>query len=295
MEKDKEPLRLAWKTIFFSLLAVSIPAWLGFWGWQTWRHNRSQNTQYAIHAIIQTGPQKEALKTVFLEELLNLSCDVPCNLYSFSLEKAQDQLLSCPVIKTASLKKIFPDTLYIDYSVRTPIALVHEYTNTGVDEEGIIFPIAPFFTPKRLPEFHLGLPCYGVGEVWGEKLTSAESQIALELLKILNERPYRELMRILRIDVANAFSPSFGQRQIVVILEDEAVLEKSNQLVTYQFPRILRLTPKNFKQELQNYLNLREELIAQELKKENSSNTVLVKCPSTIIDMRLDGVAYVRH
>ena len=67
----------------------------------------AQDDRYEIIAIVQTCPQNETLKGVYLAELLNLSVDQPTNLFRFKTKEAVRKLLQCPMIKNASVKKIF--------------------------------------------------------------------------------------------------------------------------------------------------------------------------------------------
>ena len=91
------------------------------------------------------------------------------------------QFLS-PLIKKASIKKIPPGTLYIEYQMRVPLAYLGDYTNTALDEEGYLFPFSPFFTPKKLPIIYLGLQQDDAQ--WGMTLKQDQRlQLAFDLLK----------------------------------------------------------------------------------------------------------------
>ena len=129
-------------------------------GWLYFLHlkeRRMQDDQYRIVAIVQSTPQADSLKTAYLAEILDLSLDRPANLYQFDSDEGVLTLLSNSLIKEASIRKIHPGTLLISYQMRTPVAYVGEYANTVIDEEGVLFPFRPFFTPKRLPVLYLGI------------------------------------------------------------------------------------------------------------------------------------------
>lgn len=207
--------------------------------------------------IVQTGPQKEALKTPYLAELIHLSADRPVIAKHFDPLLAKQRLTSSPVIKSAVVKVIKPDTVYIDYTVRQPIAALFEFDNTAIDDSGVPFPIVPFFTPKKLPEIVLGINSFK----WGEKIPMDKIDLSLTLLKML----LSESLTVLRLDMTHASLPSLGQREVVVILEENG------------FSKFLRLTPKNFAQEIGNYLELRKTLPLE----------------TQVIDLRIPQLAFI--
>ena len=71
-------------------------------------HYRSQHFQtFPVYLcrIVQTGPQREALKTTYLAELMRISADKPVTAASFDPISAQKRLLLCPLIKEAKVFK----------------------------------------------------------------------------------------------------------------------------------------------------------------------------------------------
>jgi cell division septal protein FtsQ len=227
-------------------------------GLRLYQRKHTTTAQTYLCRIIQTGPQREALKTTYLAELMRISADRPMTVASFDLVAAQKRLLSCPVIKEAKVK-LTPDTVYVDYTVRQPIAWLYDFENIALDEEGYPFPVSPFFTPKRLPEIYLGIQNF----YWGRPLKERKADLALTILQVLN----RLSLQVKRLDVSKAFQPSLGRREVVLILEEEG------------FTKTLRLTPKNFAQELGNYLELRPKLPAV----------------PQIIDLRIPQLAFIQE
>src|SRR5689334_4875316 len=61
-----------------------------------------------IRSIVQTGPQKEALKTEYLAEILGICADFPPSVSSFPMKKAEELLLSSPLISRAHVSLIKP-------------------------------------------------------------------------------------------------------------------------------------------------------------------------------------------
>lgn len=259
---------------------------------------RAQNEKYSINAILQTGPEKEALSTSYLAEALQLSHDQKTNLYAFNTEKAAKILMQSPLIKHAKIKKIFPDTLFVDYTVRTPIAILYDYTNTGIDKEGCIFPLSPFFTPKRLPEIYLGLLPFETeedefgrfGAKWNQPVESKEMTLALKIVENLSKSKYFDAFQLLRVDTSRAYFESCGQRQVVIVIEDIMRKQEDGREVTYLFPRILKINPTTYQKEIDCYLMLREKINDTPVTSVNR-----VKAKGAIIDLRMDQLAFVRN
>lgn len=228
-------------------------------GLQIYRREHSQIVPTYVCRIVQTGPQREALKTTYLAELMRISADRPITAASFDPAFAQKKLLACPLIKEAKVKMTTPDTVYVDYTVRQPIAWLFDFDNIALDEEGYPFPVSPFFSPKRLPEIYLGIRNF----YWGRPLKESNAELALTILQLLG----RLSLQVKRLDVSKAFLSSLGRREVVLILEEQG------------FTKALRLTPKNFAQELGNYLELRPKLPA---------------IPQ-IIDLRIPQLAFIQE
>lgn len=165
---------LAW--IIASILVITCPSYaIMKWVLST---QRTKDAAFVLRRIIQTGPQKEALKTEYLAEWLGLCSDLPCNVKHFtphSVEKqtsgaftqlkqglfsraryncrlAKQRLLKSPLISRAEVKWIKPETLYIDYTIRQPIAWLEDYDNIVFDKEGFPFPLPLFLLPRICPQ-----------------------------------------------------------------------------------------------------------------------------------------------
>lgn len=258
----------------------------GYWSWSKYRHNRLCDEKYRVVAILQTGPEKEALKTDYLAELLGLSADQPMSLYAINMKKAEAKLLSSPLIANAKVKRLPPSTLYIDYEVRKPIAWLADYKNTAVDKEGHLFPVTPFFSPKQLPEIYLGLPPFST---WQVPIRDPYLQLAFEILQFLDAAPWKEGLRIKRIDVSNAFAASLGQREVVLFTEEELVLPQD---VICTFPKILRLAPKDYSQQLGNFFALRRTMM-EDYRRQLASLKEGGRFAPRIIDLRIPQLAFV--
>ncbi len=268
--------------------------------WKQSKLEKIHNPKYFISALIQTGPEKEALQTAYLAELLELSCDAPTNLYAFDLKLGEKKLLSSPLIEEAHIKKMAPNVLYIDYSVRKPKARLGDYQNIAIDKEGFLFPISPFYAPKELPEIYLGLPDFGAeedsfgrkGGQWLVPLQDRYFAFAMEVLHFLEGLPWKEGIRIKRIDVSNAFAKSLGTREIVIMTEEEVMI-KNQQCI---FPKMLRLCPKDYMKQMHNFLGLRKKMMDDYSKQLTDAVIPRTgKFSPRIVDLRIPHLAFVEN
>lgn len=275
-------------------------AFIGLWtllisgtataSWLGWRYFASRQlgdaTSHCITAIGQRCRVGEPIPTLFFAETLGLAVDVPVNLYNFDLERATASLLSYPAIKEAVLHRMPPNTLWVEYSVRTPVALLADFTNIAVDSEGVPFPLAPILTPKVLPHIFLGinqedvLPFYTNALSQESSLLLQRLHLGLDILKecrgVSSEEGCR---RLAWVDVALAQAESWGRRQIVL------GFDSSNGCPTNR--HLLRLLPPkaSIKEALQFYLLL---LPCLGEKSRNLSSPNLIS-----IDMRIPSLALI--
>jgi len=291
------------QALFFFVGSVLVTLGLSFGGWRLyrdWKVKRMTSKEYRIVSIVQTGVEREVLKTAYLAEMLGLSVDAPSQLYALDLKKASLRLLSSPLISDVKMKRLPPGTLYIDYTVRKPLALLADYSNTAIDRDGFLFPVAPFFSPKQLPEIYLGLPSFGApedamgrkGGRWLEPLKGRYVSLALEVLQFLQDSLPVEGMRIERVDVSNAFAPSLGQREVVLKLEDElAIAGAAGELVCF-FPKLLRLAPKDYRSQLTHFFSLRRSML-EDYKRQLPLLGEGGRFAVRIIDLRIPQLAFI--
>ncbi len=197
-----------------------------------------------IEYIIQTGSRKEALPQIYLEELLDLSVDHSLYFKQFSKKKATEALLNSFIIKKVSVQKRPPSTIYIDYEVREPIALLGEFNGIGLDASRIVFPMEGFLSPKRLPEILLGfdtLPRYG------EAVEHPNLEVALTLLQQLQG------LNIEKIDLRNRRHSSYAKQEIIVVINIGEGDEK----------HYLRLDVRDYRRNLEDYRTLTREEISK--------------------------------
>ena len=295
---------LAWqKVIAFwvgsSFLTIALFG-LCFYLYSSHQMAKKKDLGYLIKAIIQTGPEKLALPTTYLAELLELSSDKPTNLFSFDIKKGEQKLLNCPLIKAAKIRRIPPNALYIDYEVRKPYALLVDYENIAVDREGYIFPMHPFFSPKSIPEIYLGLPAFSepedslgrAGGHFSEKIDNRHFRLSLEIIDLFSDLELKEKIKLKKVDVSMAFAPSLGKREIVLSTEEEIhIPEKS----AYIFPKILRLPTKDYLTQIQNFVSLHKTMVNDYTAQLQNTEIVDGRFQPRIVDLRISQLAFVEN
>lgn len=293
--ETKLTFKEAFLWILLSVFLISGPAAIALYYYQGVRQVHVHDSKYNIVALVQTGPEKEPLKTTFLAELLDLSVDHPTNLYQFSTYEAKKKLLECTLIKDAEVKKIKPGTVYVDYTVRQPVAFLGDFTNTAVDLEGSLFPFKPFFAPKKLPEIYLGAQAEEQQLQWGSKSESLRLQLALTVLRQLNMNFLSKNTYLQRIDVSKADAPSYGQREIILVFEDWTETDYTSRPILCCYPIILRVSPATYITALSNFQNLKKELYRKFTAPEVKDEKQVITYPVTVIDFRLPHLAFIKY
>lgn len=138
-----------------------------------------------------------------------------------------------------------------------------------MDKAGYPFPFYPFLSPKNLPYIYFGLSSFGRRSTdpgkpvvrWKEAMVGTYVNLAFSLLQLIHEVG---LSNVVRIDLSHAFASSCGKREIVLTVDNTIVQWKNGLEQQMIFPHLLRLGTKNYREQLMNYLNLKEELIEQE-------------------------------
>jgi len=227
------------------------------------------------------------LHSDYLAELLDLSKDSPTLFSQFQEEEAEKKLLDSPLFQEAKVAKIAPNIVYVDYTIRKPIAWASDFLNTVVDKEGYLFPMAPFFSPKKLPEIYLGKE--GIQASYLEKEPSFKQplqgkymDLALSVLDFFYGYE-KDFFSLRRIDVSQSFFPTLGKKGIVVTLENELIDPRGTST------HFLKLSTVHYAKEIANYFKLRPHLL--EIEKEKLLMGEPLK--ERIIDLRLPQLAFV--
>ncbi|MBI3236773.1 MAG: hypothetical protein HYZ48_03605 [Chlamydiales bacterium] len=168
------------------------------------------------------------------------------------------------------MKLIGKKTLYIDYQLRMPILFLEDFPNVLIDEKGYLFPLSPFFTPKKFPSLYLGKTFFNSlksTSLWKTSLKGREIDVALTLHHLLEEKRKIAPFTVERIDLSCMYTDSLGKREIILVLK--------NKEGSFHF---LRLQPRKLGKQLDNYFLLRSKLL---------------KGKSQVIDLRIPKSAFI--
>ena len=112
---------------------------------------------------------------------------------------------------------------------------------------------------------------------WGQALSGKNAALALDVMGTFKQHYQTTSILLQKVDVSKAFSESYGHRQIVVVMEDPE-LKASRQV-------ILRLNTENYKEDLKQYLALRETNLLARPKKSTLS--------AIVIDLRIPNLVFI--
>jgi hypothetical protein len=297
MEKNNFwPAKKALKFLIGSLILSALFSCLGLWVYGRVLRQRAIDPKYLLKKIIQTGPDKQALSSEMLVEVLGLN-SASANYYTFSTKEAVKALEGHMLIQKARVQKVFPDTLYIDYTARAPFFRLLDYSNAALDSQARLIPLKPFFRPGNLCPVYLGLPNYGTeGISWGVDLEGKRVDLAYELYDFLSSNPKARRFSIERIDVSRAFKASRGQREVVVYLRHQERAEKNGRLFLGVHTWVLRLPKDTYFERFLDFCEIVDGLVEQNLNTLNKgaiSETGSVHFYAKIIDLRIEDVCLI--
>lgn len=249
------PIRTALLWIWGSTIVFSGGVVLTLSLKKKWDSDIRNHPKFLIQSIVQKCASVESLSTDYLAECLGLSVDHPYTVFEHSTKRLTSMLESSPLIKSAEVTKMLPSTLHIEYSLRQPVAILQDYQNTVIDDEGVLFPLQPFRTPKLLPEVTLG------------EQTNKKMALALKLIADLKEVPFPNgpIKGVASIDVSRAHDLRLGHREIIIVFNS-----LSDKLV------FLRLPADEWRTPLNRFFLIPEDLLTQK-----------------VVDMRLPNTAYI--
>lgn len=170
------------------------------------KKKRALDEKYKIVAIVQKSHSHDYIRAPYLAELLDLSTDQPVNLYAFDQKEAYQKLQETKVFKELKVHAYRPGVVFVEYTLRAPVALIIDFENRAIDKEGRhLFPMTPFFTAKNIPEIYLG------------RYEQKRIDFALQLIQFFKDT--FPIFSLKRLDVSHAFSKS-ANREIVLLIKD---------------------------------------------------------------------------
>lgn len=222
------------------------------------------NEKFNIIALYQKSRTSDTIPSVYLEELLDLSCDKPTNVYAFSCKKAEKKLRSMPLFKDVTIKAAKPGVVFIDYELRKPFARVADFENMAISEDRYLFPLAPFISPKNVPDIVLG------------QIDEKRIDFAFEVLKF-GQKTCPATCTISRLDLSSSFIEK-ANREIVLTIDE---VRPNLPLQSY----LVRVSFENYEESLQTFFKLKGALL--QLQEKNLANHF-------VVDLRLANIALVK-
>lgn len=184
--------------ILLSTLLISGTSW-GAWAlYRGWIYLQEQDPRFLVRAILVKSLSEDGVKPGMIAEWLHLTAEHPYNLYAIPLKQAEKVILEQSHVKYVKVSRLPPATLLVEIELKKPIALLGEWTNRAIDVHGDVFPLLPFYTPKKLPRLFLG--------------SKSQFAIAQEILEVLKEKGEP----LYALDMERAEATSFGEREIVL-------------------------------------------------------------------------------
>ena len=171
-----------------------------------WNQELRDNPKFKIQSLVQKCSSVESLSTDYLAECLGIGLDRSYTIFEHSSASLAENLKASPLILHATVSKILPATLHVDYSLRQPVAILQDFSNTVMDEEGTLFPLQPFRTPKLLPEITLG--------------EQSEKRIRLALDVLQEVKRENQLKRLKSINISRAFSDRLSRQEIILVFDN---------------------------------------------------------------------------
>lgn len=274
MKYDILPLRIAFFWIFLATMAISGTASISLVAYKWYVRQAANDDTYIITTLKQHTTTPHALPSNMLEELIGLSKDWPTYLTSFNTQAALQRLKSSPFIKKADIKKISPNTIYVDYVLRQPVASLAGYSHAAFDDDGVVYPLDFSQENTLLPEIVLDTTDQQIN--WGQRLSSKNFTQALAVLDLLKKGSQLQPLTVERIDVSRIESLSAGQREILVVLNENGISDQPLKI-------FLRLSIEHYEKGLENFWILYRH---EKSMKEEFAST------DTIVDLRVPQLAF---
>jgi len=131
------------------------------------------------------------------------------NIFAVNLERQARYLSELyPIYRKIRLIRILPNRIFVDFLKRKPIAYIKLYKYFAVDEDSVIFDVSQEPEIVDLPII-LGLETKIFGPKNGKRFNVKELNLALTIIKEIQNNRALRFHRIKRIDVAYPANASF--------------------------------------------------------------------------------------
>jgi len=128
------------------IIVLSVLSLVLVWQWhRSFTESLAINPKWYISQIAARATTAYSLPSSLLEQIL----EIAPNTNLTNIDHLTPKILACPAVESAKVWKLFPSTLGVEYTLRTPIAAIGQ--NLGIDALGATFPLSPYFPPLHLP------------------------------------------------------------------------------------------------------------------------------------------------
>jgi hypothetical protein len=216
-----------------SCCMISLPTYLYLFG-------QKKLASTKLTTLIQKTPTMQALSPRFFSNYLGLNPKGKnIAIKRLDIQKINKKLKAFPIFKSIHAEFTKEGELEVNYHLRSPQYTLKDFSNCGVDEEGYLFPLAPFYTPKKLTQIYLGL----------QDLNFSKKHYVLlanQIIEFFNLNKLDQLS-IALIDLSKMNSNLKSHQEVIVTIE---FLDKKHYL---------RIHPQNMDKALTRYVSLFKE------------------------------------
>lgn len=180
---------------------------------------RKEDPRWTLRRIAARPRTADRLPFSVLSEMAQVSSEQPRSLFALCPRKVQLEISACPAVSYVRVWRLLPGTLGIEYALRHPIARLAGVKNVGVDAQGKLFFLSPFFAPKRLPSIALSVPfCRDLRTLQERVLHEGELVDALELLPLLTKSLLPNDLCVTGVDCSRKQHTNIFRREVVLTL-----------------------------------------------------------------------------
>ncbi len=155
-----------------------------FAGLITWTVMYVTGPDFLLHEVIITGHE---------DSISDLQIFRQQNLLFLDTRLLKQQLMTETLIKSADIRKIFPDKLSITIDERTPVVRLRSSDQTYLlDTEGVILPLLPRFAKLQLPE--IGCQLLTVINGQGKDIPALKPLLAI--ISEINRQPQLQIVSL---------------------------------------------------------------------------------------------------
>lgn len=190
----------------FTLLALFAYHWMQYAYKE--KEGKVISCSFASHGAF-TAPELELCKLI--------SDPYEASIDSYKIREYETRLVSSPMVKWASVKKRRSNITF-HYELREPLFELIDYKNIAIDQEGVLFPLYPFYHAANRVKLLLG--CKEGQALLGVATSSLRFALAKQLYTLLQQTlPANVSVKLIDVSLSDAMS--LGQRKVITHLQWE--------------------------------------------------------------------------